>query len=135
MKPFKYEDIVNLPYPQPTDRPRMDATHRAAQFSPFAALRGYEDAVKETARYTEEAVELAEDEKLRLDAVLRQLQALLAEEPRAEVVYFRPDDRKSGGEYVTLTGVVRRIDTRRRTLTLEGDRVVPIDAIYDIKLV
>lgn len=132
MKSFKYDDILNVPYPQPTGRPRMSLEERAAHFSPFAALTGYEDAVEETARYTETAVELDEDEKTRLDALLRWIQEHLPQQPRAELVYFCPDSRKSGGEYVTVTGVVQKLDLYRRTLTLEGDRVIPIEAIRSI---
>ena len=131
----RYRDIIDLPYPQHDPaHPRMAAENRAAQFSPFAALTGYDAVVEETARWTESKIELSEDAKAILD---NQLQ-MLAEQDRPEVTvtYFVPDTRKSGGAYLTVQGVLKRIDAINRELVFlaengvsDGKRV-PIDDIW-----
>lgn len=132
MKNFKYEDIINTPYPTQTGRPRMSMEERASQFSPFAALTGFEDAVDETGRYTDTAVELDEDEKTRLDAKLRWIQENLARSPQVELRYFQPDERKAGGEYLTLCGVVRKLDLYRRSVVMESEAEIFIDSIRSV---
>lgn len=124
-----YDDILYLPHPTSKTHPRMSRQDRAAQFSPFAALTGYEDTVKETARLTEERPILTEDEMAELDTRLR-----LAMELNIEVIviWFRPDDKKSGGSYVTTTGRVRKADELRRILAMEDGSQIPIDMIIKI---
>ena len=93
----KYQDIINLPHHVSKTHPQMPLYDRAAQFSPFAALTGYEDAIRETARLTDNWVQLSEDKKQELDEKLRQL---IADRERTEsvtIIYFQPDDRKEGG--------------------------------------
>lgn len=124
-----YDDILYLPHPTSRTHPRMSRQDRAAQFSPFAALTGYEDTVKETARLTEERPILTEDEMAELDTRLRLAMELGAE---VSVTWFRPDSRKSGGSYVTATGRIRKADEIQRILTMEDGIKIPIQEITDI---
>lgn len=121
-----YDDILYLPHPTSRTHPRMSRQDRAAQFSPFAALTGYEDTVKETARLTEERPILTEDEMAELDTRLRLAMELGAE---VTVTWFRPDSRKSGGTCVTATGRIRKADEIQRILTMEDGIKIPIQEI------
>lgn len=116
----RYDDIINLPHPVSTKHPRMAPLDRAAQFSPFAALTGHEAAIKETARLTDERAELDESSKELLDMRLQTIREHLAEKPEAAVTFFEPDQKKSGGTYVTVTGRIKRIDEYEGKLVLEG---------------
>lgn len=127
-----YADMLYLSRPVSRRHPPMSMEERAAQFSPFAALSGYEDAVRETARYTEPKAELEEDRRQELDWKLNQLAG--SEAVRASFTYFRPDTRKDGGAYVTAEGEVRRVDPVRRRVVLADGREIPIDFITDIVL-
>lgn len=124
-----YDDILYLPYPTSKTHPRMSRQDRAAQFSPFAALTGYEAVVKETARLTDERPTLTEDEVAELDTRLR-----LAVELDAEitVTWFRPDARKDGGSYVTSTGRIRKVDELERVLTMDNGTRIPIQEVTDV---
>ena len=126
-----YDDIIDLPHPTSERHPRMSMANRAAQFSPFAALTGYEDAVRETARPTSRKAELTEEEKTILDAKLQ----LLAERAGGEVpfIYFQPDSRKEGGAYFTVTGEVKKMNGLVREVVLTDGRRVPMDDILDIQ--
>ncbi len=139
-----YDDIIDLPHHQSAVRPHMPLLDRAAQFSPFAALVGYEDAVRETARLTSEKIELGEDGAAELDARLRLLGETLekagryGEKPVVEITYFVPDARKDGGAYETVTAAVRRIDLTERALVLEerdshGRERIPIDDVLSLE--
>lgn len=125
-----YEDIIDLPRHVSETRARMPMRERAAQFSPFAALSGYEDAVRESARLTREKIELGEDAKAALDGALRRAAA----DPDAEVsvTYFVPDGKKPGGEYVTAVGRIRRIDPVSGALHLSGGERIDAEDILDI---
>lgn len=122
-----YDDIIDLPHPTSERHPRMPMANRAAQFSPFAALTGYGDAVRETARLTDRRVELTESEKSVLDAKLQQL----APGASAEITCFQPDGKKEGGTYLTVTGVVKRIDAGEIVLT--DTRKIPIEDIVEVQ--
>ncbi len=126
---LKYEDIIHLPHPTSRRHPRMSVYERAAQFSPFAALTGYDAAVKETARLTEQRIELDECEKNVLDERLQYLQKHLAEQPTVTVTYFKPDERKTGGQYLTVTGIVKKIDSHNRCVIFMDDTRIPLDEI------
>ena len=97
----RYEDIIDLPHHVSSTRPHMAIADRAAQFAPFAALTGYGDAVNETARLTDERAVLDEDRKAEIDAALRAVKKNIGEHPELSVTYFKPDDRKTGGSYIT----------------------------------
>ena len=130
----KYDDIIGLPHHVSSTRPHMPMLDRAAQFQPFRALTGYEDAVQETARYTDEKVELTEDEKALLDMELQRLSDDIASRPQVTLTCFRPDKKKSGGAYVTTTGRLKKIDDIEGALILvSGERIV-IEDILDIQI-
>lgn len=129
-----YDDIINLPHHTSPDRPRMSALDRAAQFSPFSALTGYDDAVKETARFTDSRVELDEYEKLALNVKLQIIKEHLDATLSVKITYFRPDARKDGGEYVTVCGEVKKIDEYRRELIMQDKQHIPIDDVTEIEI-
>lgn len=110
----------------------MPIADRAAQFSPFAALAGYEEAVEETARQTEKRRELDEDEKERLN---RQLRRLIQQRDRVSlrILYFCPDHKKEGGEYRTAVGRVGKVDENRRVLILEKGTEIVLEDILSIE--
>lgn len=127
-----YEDIINLPHPNSKRHLRMSALDRGAQFAPFAALTGYDEAVKESARLTERHIELDEGEKQEFDRRLRFISENLELKLPVSITYFVPDSKKSGGSYRTVTGTVNKIDTFKRMVFM-GDVLIPIDEIYDIE--
>lgn len=108
--PHRYDDMLDLPHYQSSTRPHMSIANRAAQFSPFAALTGYDDEISETARLTDEKIELSDSAKDRLDKKLRIIAEHLDQRPTVSITYFVPDTRKVGGSYTTDTGIVKRID-------------------------
>ena len=127
-----YADIINLPHHVSTVHPQMTMAQRAAQFSPFAALVGYEDVVHEMERQTAPERELNEDEKAELDRRIAIIVAHLTEHPVVTIEYFVPDERKDGGEYVFKMGEVEKISPAGRVLVVGGvsirmNRVVGID--------
>lgn len=128
-----YEDILHLPHPVSKKRQRMSLHDRAAQFSPFAALTGYEAVIAETGRITDRDFELAEDGTRMLDDALRALEARLEEHPEVSVTWFVPDDRKSGGAYRTVAGCVRNLDRMRKMLLMEDGTQIPFGRILEIE--
>ena len=134
MKPtHKYDDIINLPRPVSKKRSPISNSDRAAQFSPFAALTGYDAVIAETGRLTDTQIELDEGGKALLDEKLQAIREHLAEHPAVKLTVFCPDSRKSGGAYETITGNVKKIDPVARILVLTGGEVIPIDRIYGIE--
>ena len=125
-----YDDIIDLPHPTSERHPRMSMANRAAQFSPFAALTGYEAAVKETARLTDSKAELTEEEKVVLGAKLQ----LLVPGMEASFVYFQQDNKKEGGTYLTAAGMVKRIDSCAREVILADGQKIFVDDIIGIQL-
>ena len=125
----KYDDIINLPHPVSKKHPRMSLYDRAAQFAPFAALTGYEDAIKETARVTEKFHPVSGREKEEIDQKLYYLQKDQHNHPQVSVEYFIPDVRKEGGEYHMLTGRVRQIDSVNKQLIMESGITIPFQYI------
>ena len=129
----KYDDIIHLPHHVSSTRAHMPMLDRAAQFMPFRALTGYEDAVHETARHTDEKIELTEDEKTVLDMKLQRLADDLANQPLVTLTWFQPDKRKAGGAYVTTTGQVKKIDDFEGALILLSGESIPVEDILDIQ--
>ena len=127
-----YRDIIDLPAPVSSRHPQMPLQNRAAQFMPFAALTGYGDAIEETARVTDEKLELTEDELLILDQQLAELRPLLSQRPEVTFVYFEPDARKEGGAYITRKGIVKKIDDYDRSILLEDGAVISVDALREL---
>lgn len=128
----KYDDIINLPHHVSTKHQRLSMEQRAAQFAPFAALTGYGDAIKETARITEDRIELNDEEKIKLDNKLKKLQNNISNKPKVIVTYFVPDIRKSGGEYITKVGNLKKIDEYNQLLVLDDKTEIPIKEIIEI---
>ena len=128
----KYDDIINLPHHVSQNHPPMDMMERAAQFSPFAALTGYEAAAKETGRLTQPRIELDESEKELLDLQIHKLEAVFPENPSATFTYFIPDARKEGGTYRTVSGKIRKIDPYRRIIHLESGEQIFMEEIINI---
>ena len=129
----EYDDIINLPHHVSKTRPHMKAIDRAAQFSPFAALTGYDAAVKETARLTDERIELSEDMKNALSDRLQIIEDRIKEHPEIAITYFQPDARKKGGAYLTVTGFVKKIDEFERVVVMTDGTAIPIDEIISIE--
>ncbi len=128
-----YNDIINLPHHVSTKHPRMKMIDRAAQFSPFAALTGHGAAVSETERLTEKFAEPDEYEKSIINEKLRFLAELVSQRPVAEIVYFEPDKRKDGGEYVTVTGEVKKIDSVGQSVLMADGQRISVEFISDIR--
>ena len=125
----QYDDILDLPHHVSQRHVQMPKGNRAAQFSPFAALTGYDDLIAESARWTQERSELDESEKERLDRVLR---FLFQTGAPADITWFIPDARKRGGAYRTERGTIDRYDGMKRSITLSNGQTIPIDEISDI---
>ncbi len=130
----KYEDIINLPRYISKKHPQMPIEERAAQFAPFAALVGYEDAVEETARITEKRIELNEEEKNILDIKIQMLseQINVQIHPNITIIYFIPDLKKEGGKYIKVSGVIKKIDEFKQLIILDDKTEIPIKDIINI---
>lgn len=127
--PHRYDDIIGLPHHQSATRPHMPVIDRAAQFSPFAALTGYKAVITETARLTGRRIELDEDAKEAIEQKLRIVMEHIRERPEITVTWFRPDEKKDGGAYITVLGAVRRIDEYERTILMMDGTAIPIDDV------
>lgn len=123
-----YEDMIHLPHHVSQKHPQMTMQERAAQFSPFAALTGYGDAIKETARITESKPELDEGEKEKLS---RQLQAAMREKQIIKITYYVPDAKKDGGTYFTVTGYIKKIDEYEKQVKLTNGINIPLENIRE----
>lgn len=127
-----YEDILRLPRPESTRHPRMSPLERAAQFSPFAALTGYEEVLAESGRRTLTRVELQEDAREALDRKQQLLLDMAHLSPELRVRYFRPDDKKEGGCYPTVHGRLKGVDPIERVLILREGLKIPLDAVLEL---
>ena len=114
-------------------RPQMPMLDRAAQFAPFAALTGYDAAIKETGRLTDERIELDVEALSALDMKYQLLMEALDEAPEVIITYFRPDERKAGGKYVSAVGAVKKIDDFERRITMHDDAKIPMDDVLSIE--
>ena len=130
-----YEDIIHLPHHVSKTRPPMSMADRAAQFSPFAALTGYDDAIRETGRLTDEKLESGEERLAVLNTQFRILMDHLADHPEISVTYFVPDGRKSGGTYVTARGRVKKVNDFDRLLILQDGLRIPMDDVVEMEFV
>ena len=129
----KYDDIINMPHHVSEKHSQMPMIDRAAQFSPFAALTGYDAAIVETARLTDQKRELSEDQKQVISKALHDLQRRIKTDPVVTVTFFQPDDRKSGGAYKTVTGTAKKVDEYLGVLELTGGTVIPFDDIWSLE--
>ncbi len=133
--PSKYSDIISVPYPKEDKRFHMSTHDRAAQFSPFAALTGYEAAVKETARLTTSKKLLCEDKASEIDLKLKLIYRLYSEygvEIPITITYFISDRKKRGGEYISASGIIKKIDSYKKIIYMSDSRQIPIKDIADI---
>lgn len=142
----QYDDIIDLPHPTPTTRPRMSLMDRAAQFAPFAALVGYGDEVDEVSRLTDERLDLTEEELFALNQTLNKLMASCAEAlskrkagaafafPQVTLTYFQPDAKKSGGCYVQHIGQLKRVDPVEGVVYFCDGKSVPIPDVIDVSI-
>ena len=128
----KYDKIKNLTRPQYADFPPMSIHDRAAQFSPFAALVGYDDAVEETARLTYSKIDLTEDETAELNKNLNRLLETISERPEVRITYFVPDEKKSGGKYVNKVGSVRIYDSYENALVFTDGTLIALNDMYSL---
>ena len=128
-----YEDIINLPHHVSAVHPPMPLSDRAAQFAPFAALTGYGEVIKETARQTDRKPELTEDEKQALDYKLQMAVSLPREKPVVTVTYFVPDGKKAGS-YHRIRGKIRKTDTDSGKLIMENGEQIELDLVVDIHI-
>lgn len=128
----RYDDVIYRQHPTSKKHPRMSNMNRAAQFAPFAALTGYEESIEETTRLTDRRIELSEYEIEELNAKLNFIQEHIKERPEVTITYFQPDERKEGGEYITITGRVRRIDEVNGAVVFGDERTIFIDVITNL---
>ena len=128
----RYDDIIDLPRPVSKKHPPMPLSDRAAQFSPFAALTGYGDAVNEHARPTDERIAPDESALYELDIKLGTLLAHISELPELTVTFFVQDEKKSGGAYVEKSGRLRRLDRDLRSLIMDDGAMIPICDVYEL---
>lgn len=127
-----YDDIINLPHHLSSVHPHMPIGDRAAQFSPFAALTGYDDAILETARLTDSRLELDESRQEKLSECLALIKEHIRESLEVKLCYFKPDEKKAGGAYVTSSGVVKKIDDYEHKVVLKDGTVIPMEDLYEI---
>lgn len=129
----KYEDIINLPHHQSATHPHMSNYNRAAQFAPFASLKGYEEEIEEAKRTTDSKVELSDEQINDLNEKLNKLKEIIKEQPIINVVYFVPDEKKAGGSYITIEQRVRKIDEYKMKLILI-DREIEFNNILQVDI-
>ena len=130
----KYDDIIHLPHPVPQHRAPMTNYDRAAQFAPFAALTGYEDAIQEAGRLTDARMELDEDAKAALDETLARIREELPNRPQIEATWFVYDEWKAGGRYVSARGRAKHLDEQTGTLLLAEGTWIPLKEIFHLRI-
>ena len=128
----KYDDIINLPHHVSKKHPQMSIYARSAQFAPFAALTGYEDEVKETERLTDTKKDIDEEQKQVLDRNLQIIKQKIRTKPQVTITYFIPDLKKDGGEYVTITGNIRKIDEFNQLIIMRDETEIYVGNVIDI---
>ena len=128
----KYDEIMGLPHHVSKTRPQMPMSDRAAQFAPFAALTGYDAAIKETGRLTDERIELDEGALTALNMRYQLLMDAFDDAPEVTITYFQPDERKAGGKYVSAVGAVKKIDDFERRITMRDGTRIPTDDVLSI---
>ena len=129
----QYDDIIDPPHHVSKRHPQMSIIDRAAQFSPFAALTGYDAAIVETARLTDQKRELSEEQKQEISRQLNALQARIKTDPAVTVVFFEADARKDGGAYITVTGTAKRVDKYLCVLELTDGTTIQFDDIWSVE--
>ncbi len=128
----KYDDIIDLPHHESKRHQKLGVDSYAAQFSPFAALTGYDGIVSETERVTDERIELDEDAKAVISDKLAAILSQIEKEPEVTLTYFLPDKKKAGGKYVVVTGKIKKFDEYERYILTSDNTKIPTDDLYDI---
>ncbi len=128
-----YDDIIHLPHHVSKTRPQMSMHDRAAQFSAFAALVGFDAIIEETKRFTNSKVELSDYETEIINEKLMILSDNLSLHPSVTVRFFLPDERKDGGEYITFRGTVKKIDPIGQVMIFMDGSKIPLENIYSVK--
>lgn len=131
---FPYKDILYLEHHTSLNHPRMSNMNRAAQFSPFAALTGYEDKVKETARYTENEIYLDEEKKEIIRNKLNIIEEKINDKVTVNITYFVKDKRKNGGEFKNIIGIIKKIDNYNNEIIFTDKNKIKLDNIIDIEI-
>ena len=129
-----YKDIINLPHHVSKKHPQMSLEARSAQFAPFAALVGYDALVHETARLTDDKIEIDEEEKEIIDSQLQLVKEQISDRPKVTITYFVKDTRKAGGEYVTAEANVKKIDDYKNSIVMENGLEIPIEDILKLSI-
>ena len=129
-----YDDIINLPHYEPKHHPRMSMWNRAAQFAPFAALTGYDAAIQESGRLTDNWVGLSESGNVEMNRKIELIVSMLPEHPSVTIEYFVPDDHKAGGSYQTYTGNVKRIDEYEQMMVMTDGKKIELGMISNITI-
>lgn len=133
MSEFRYDDILNMQYPNPEiEKDFPDKILREAQFAPFAALTGHDEAIEETARLTDSKAELDEYSKDELNRKLNFIQDHIDGEIFVKITYFVADKKKSGGKYITKSGFVTKVREFEKDVVLEDGTEIPIEDIFEI---
>lgn len=130
----KYEDIIDLPHPNPKKHQRMSLENRAAQFSPFAALTGHNEAIKETERLTDRKIELEEDAITDINRTLIWIMDNIESHPEVVVTYFVPDYRKTGGKYITSIYTLKKINLHEKFILTANEKIIPFNNIICIEI-
>ena len=128
-----YSDIINMPHHVSNNRPQMSMRDRAAQFVPFAALTGYDDAVRETARQTNQKIELLDEQVAILNEKILFLIEKIKDNLEITITYFIPDKKKEGGAYTTIKGIVKKIDEYNKLIIMNDGREIMMDSIFDLQ--
>ena len=129
----KYDDIINLEHHVSTKHPRMSLENRSAQFAPFSALTGYEEAVTEEARVTESRIAIDEEAKIEVNEKLNYIMKNLDKNIIVSVTYFEKDKKKQGGSYKTIKGIIKKIDDFRKTIEMQTGEIIKIEELKKIE--
>ncbi len=128
----RYNNIIDLPNHVSPKRRRMTLSERSAQFAPFASLNGYEDAVTETARVTEDKHELSEEQLETISKKINLIKSMIGKNLFVEIIYFKVDKNKSGGEYRRIAGTVTKILENQQEILIGENNIIKISDIYEI---
>ena len=129
----EFDDIINLPHHVSKNHPPMPMMNRAAQFAPFAALTGYDAVIQETGRLTDGFIELDDSKKEQLNRKIAELMEQINERPMVTIIFFKPDERKAGGTYSTISGQLKKVDEFRQLLIMEDETTIPFNCVFDIR--
>ena len=131
----KYDDIINMPHHVSKKHQRMSLENRSAQFAPFAALTGYDDAVEETARQTDKQIEITDEIKNEINMKLKTIQEKLYTKPKVTITYFIPDSKKEGGKYKKITNYITKIDEHKQKIIFDNNVEISIINIVNIDII